>query len=42
MKFDTDEESMYDDFNWVPKKLLNEYFTRDYYDIFIHGCVTKS
>ena len=29
------EHQLYDDFAWVPKRLLNEYFTREYHEVFI-------
>jgi len=31
----------YDDFAWVPKRKLNEFFTREYYDIFADACTTR-
>lgn len=31
----------YDDFAWIPKRLMNEYFARDYYEIFIKACTTR-
>lgn len=31
----------YDDFAWVPKRQMNEYLTRDYFDIFIGSCATR-
>ena len=31
----------YDDYAWVPKRKMNEFFTRDYYDIFAHACTTR-
>ena len=35
------EKTDYDDFAWVPKRLLNEYFDKEYYDIFIKACLTR-
>ena len=35
------DETEYDDYRWIPKRLLNEYFTRDYYDIFAKACLTR-
>lgn len=31
----------YDDFQWVPKRQLNEYFTREYHDIFAKATSTR-
>ena len=31
----------YDDFAWVPKRKMNEFFTRDYHDIFANACTTR-
>jgi len=31
----------YDDFAWVPKRKMNEFLTRDYFDIFISACTTR-
>jgi len=31
----------YDDFAWVPKRKMNEWFTREYYEIFVKGCTTR-
>ena len=31
----------YDDFAWVPKRKLNEFLTRDYFDIFAPACLTR-
>lgn len=31
----------YDDFAWVPKRKMNEFLNRDYYDIFISACMTR-
>ena len=35
------EKTDYDDHAWVPKRKMNEWFNRDYYDIFAHGCSTR-
>ena len=35
------EKLPYDDFAWVPKRKLNEFFTREYFDVFIHACTTR-
>lgn len=35
------EGTDYDDFLWIPKRQLNEYFIKDYYDVFIDSCVTR-
>lgn len=35
------ENTDYEDFAWVPKRQLNEYFDREYYDIFIKGTFTR-
>lgn len=31
----------YDDFAWIPKRQLNEYFSRDYHEIFAKACTTR-
>jgi hypothetical protein len=31
----------YDDFVWVPKRKMNEYLSKEYYEIFIKGCTTR-
>ena len=33
--------SAYDDFAWIPKRKLNEYFTKSYYEVFIDGLRTR-
>jgi hypothetical protein len=33
--------TVYDDHAWIPKRQLNEYFNRDYYEIFIKACLTR-
>lgn len=38
MNFD---ETEYEDHVWIPKRQLNEYFDRDYYDIFAKACLTR-
>ena len=35
------EKTDYQDFRWIPKRQLNEYFTKDYYDVFIDGLSTR-
>jgi hypothetical protein len=34
-------EHDYDDFAWVPKRKMNEYFTKDYFEIFAKACLTR-
>lgn len=31
----------YDDFAWVPKRKMNEFFNREYYEIFANACTTR-
>lgn len=31
----------YDDFAWVPKRKMNEYFRKDYHAIFMKACTTR-
>ena len=31
----------YNDWAWIPKRRLNEYFTKEYYDVFIDVCLTR-
>lgn len=31
----------YDDFVWIPKRKLNEYFSKDYYNVFIKATLTR-
>ena len=31
----------YDDHAWVPKRKMNEFLTKEYYDIFIDSCLTR-
>ena len=38
MKLDKTE---YDDFAWVPKRQMNEYFSKEYYDVFVRACTTR-
>ncbi len=33
--------SEWEDFAWIPKRQLNEYFSKDYYEIFIHSTCTR-
>ena len=33
--------SEYSDWAWIPKRELNQYFTREYYDVFINVCRTR-
>jgi len=35
------EGTDYEDFAWVPKRLMNEYFAKDYYEIFAKACSTR-
>ena len=35
------DDHPYDDFAWVPKRKLNEFFTREYHEIFIDGTTTR-
>jgi hypothetical protein len=35
------DKTDFEDFAWVPKRQLNEYFERDYYEIFIRACLTR-
>lgn len=35
------EEIHHDDFAWIPKRQLNEWFTKEYYDIFIDATKTR-
>ena len=36
-----EEHQMYDAFAWVPKRLMNEYFTREYHEVFIDAVRTR-
>ena len=29
------------DYAWIPKRQMNEYFSKDYHDVFINGLVTR-
>jgi hypothetical protein len=40
MKMNVDDND-YGDYAWVPKRQLNEYFSEDYYNIFIKACLTR-
>ena len=31
----------YDDFLWIPKRQLNEYFSKEYFEIFAKACLTR-
>jgi hypothetical protein len=31
----------YSDWAWIPKRQLNQYFTREYYDVFVKVCRTR-
>jgi hypothetical protein len=31
----------YDNFVWIPKRQLNEYFSKDYFEIFAKACLTR-
>ena len=35
------EKLPYDDYAWVPKRKMNEFLTREYFDVFIHACTTR-
>ena len=35
------EEMPYNDFAWVPKRQMNEFFTKEYYEVFIHALRTR-
>lgn len=35
------EKTDYEDWAWVPKRQMNEYFTRENYEVFIHGLKTR-
>jgi hypothetical protein len=35
------EESEFEDYAWVPKRMMNEYFEKEYYEIFIGACITR-
>jgi hypothetical protein len=35
------QSTEWEDFAWIPKRQLNEYFARDYYEIFIHSTHTR-
>ncbi len=35
------DRTNHDDFAWIPKRQLNEYFTREYYTAFIHALRTR-
>lgn len=35
------QNTEFDDHAWVPKRLLNEYFTEDYHAIFAKACLTR-
>lgn len=34
-------KSLHHDFAWIPKRQLNEYFTKEYYEVFIHALRTR-
>jgi len=36
-----DDANEFEDYAWVPKRQLNEYFEKDYYEIFIKACLTR-
>jgi len=38
---DLSQATEWEDFAWIPKRQLNEYFARDYYEIFIHSTHTR-
>jgi hypothetical protein len=35
------ERTNHDDFAWIPKRQLNEYFTKEYHAAFIHALRTR-
>lgn len=35
------EKTPHHDFAWIPKRQLNEYFTKEYYEVFIHALRTR-
>ena len=35
------EDLPYNDHAWIPKRQMNEYFTREYYEVFIHALRTR-
>ena len=35
------KDTDYQDFRWIPKRQLNDYFTEEYYKVFIHGLTTR-
>lgn len=35
------ENHAYDDFAWVPKRKMNEFFTKDYHEVFINATTTR-
>lgn len=35
------EASLYNDYAWIPKRKLNEYFTQSYHEVFIDGLQTR-
>ena len=38
---DAIDPSMYTDHAWIPKRQLNQYFTKEYYDVFTTVCRTR-
>jgi hypothetical protein len=34
-------QTEHDDWAWIPKRQLNEYLTKEYYDVFIHAFKTR-
>ena len=40
ISYDSDHHA-YDDFAWVPKRKMNEFFTKDYHSIFIKATTTR-
>jgi hypothetical protein len=37
----TFNNTSHEDWAWIPKRQLNEYFTKEYYDVFIHALKTR-
>ena len=40
ISYDTDLHD-YDDYAWIPKRKLNEFFTKEYHDVFIEATTTR-
>ena len=35
------DDHPYDDFAWVPKRKMNEFLTKEYFEVFINACTTR-